>query len=314
VQVLKLLQLLTSEAAAVNLLRKVRWQNGVLCPYCGSEAIKWCRYKKLYQRYACKNKACKSKTFNDKSGTIFAYSRLPLRAWFLVLLLWVVVHISQRALAYMFGVSVMSAFRWGKKLRERLVSWNKKQELLFKAKPLDLEWEVDEVYQVAGLKGANYSEAIQAFCRAPRKRGLKKRGRGTFYSDKVAILGLICRKGVKVLVMVRRVLSYFVLKVVGMFVREGGKVYTDDFASYRVLDGSYMHYVICHSMGWYADGRVHVNLAEGEFSVFRLFMGVHRGVNKENMAEYLAWYNAHRKVAGKEGLSALSLVLEMVIS
>jgi len=61
----------------VVLLRRVRWLDGVTCPICGSrDVIRWCRYRD-YHRYMCR---VFGKTFNDKTGTIFHYSRLSLRA------------------------------------------------------------------------------------------------------------------------------------------------------------------------------------------------------------------------------------------
>jgi transposase-like protein len=65
-----------SEAYAARLLREVRWSNGVRCIYCDSlSVICWGWYRHVYRRYRCKR--C-LRTFNDKSGTDFEYSRIPL--------------------------------------------------------------------------------------------------------------------------------------------------------------------------------------------------------------------------------------------
>lgn len=67
------------------MLRQVRWPHGPTCPYCLSGAIiRSGRHLGLYQRYRCKSCA---RIFNDKTGTIFEDSRLPLRVWFLAALL-----------------------------------------------------------------------------------------------------------------------------------------------------------------------------------------------------------------------------------
>ena len=59
-----------SEAYVARLLREVR------CIYCGSlYVICWGWYRGVYRRYRCK--AC-LRTFNDKSGTDFEYSRITL--------------------------------------------------------------------------------------------------------------------------------------------------------------------------------------------------------------------------------------------
>ena len=72
-----LFKILDSERACVKLLQKVRWSNGIHCSNCQShKVIRWGKYKKVYQRYRCK--AC-FRTFNDKTGTLFAYRHLSLQ-------------------------------------------------------------------------------------------------------------------------------------------------------------------------------------------------------------------------------------------
>ena len=58
-----------SEAAAANLLQQVRWHDGLYCPHCRSESVINYGSYRLFQRYRCKD--C-GRTFNDKTGTIFA--------------------------------------------------------------------------------------------------------------------------------------------------------------------------------------------------------------------------------------------------
>ncbi|MFC6765024.1 transposase-like zinc-binding domain-containing protein, partial [Natrinema soli] len=68
-------ELFRSEASASNLLQQVRWREGLQCPRCRSESvIKYGSYR-AYQRYRCKD--C-GRTFNDKTGTIFAHAKISL--------------------------------------------------------------------------------------------------------------------------------------------------------------------------------------------------------------------------------------------
>ena len=65
----------SSETSPADLLQQVRGRDGLQCPRCRSEsAIKYgsCR---AYQRYRCKD--C-GRTFNDKTGTIFAHAKISL--------------------------------------------------------------------------------------------------------------------------------------------------------------------------------------------------------------------------------------------
>ncbi|MCS7192371.1 MAG: transposase [Armatimonadetes bacterium] len=51
-----LLKILDSEENCVNILRKARFNDSVICPYCLSKkVIKWGSYRKVYQRYRCKD-------------------------------------------------------------------------------------------------------------------------------------------------------------------------------------------------------------------------------------------------------------------
>ena len=62
-------------AAAADLLRLVRWPDGVVRPHCKKSLNikKRGMYKTCLQRYYCKD--CK-KSFNDKTGTILHYKHI----------------------------------------------------------------------------------------------------------------------------------------------------------------------------------------------------------------------------------------------
>jgi len=79
------LGLLSSEFACSRLFRAVRWRDGVYCSKCGScRVMGHGNYGQGLRRYLCK--AC-GRTFNDKTGTLFHYSRLSLRGWLIIMLL-----------------------------------------------------------------------------------------------------------------------------------------------------------------------------------------------------------------------------------
>ena len=65
--------------SAADLLQQVRWRDGRQCPRCRSESvIKYGSYR-ASQRYRCKD--C-DRTFNNKTGTIFAHAKIALTEWF----------------------------------------------------------------------------------------------------------------------------------------------------------------------------------------------------------------------------------------
>lgn len=72
------------DAKAFDIVRKLRWPSGVLCPDCGSSQIAQQGFRDQqvhWQHYACLK--CK-RHFDDLSGTIFE-GHPPLRNWLLCL-------------------------------------------------------------------------------------------------------------------------------------------------------------------------------------------------------------------------------------
>jgi transposase-like protein len=68
-----------SDAECAEALREVGWAADLQCLHCGGRSIVRRGWRKgLYHRYRCKG--C-GRWFNDRSGTVLAYSKLPLREW-----------------------------------------------------------------------------------------------------------------------------------------------------------------------------------------------------------------------------------------
>lgn len=73
-----------SEAWCYEMLRRVRWPNGITCPVCGRSrvTIHSKSAKTPRRRYLCLG--CR-RTFTDLTGTPLARTNLPLGKWFLCL-------------------------------------------------------------------------------------------------------------------------------------------------------------------------------------------------------------------------------------
>ena len=95
--------------------------------------------------------------------------------------------------------------------------------------------------------------------------------------------------------------------VIEATVAKGALVRTDEYDVYaRLDDWCYRHKTVCHARGEYArdddgDGfcEVHVNTAEGVWSLLRSWLRPHRGVSQEKLPLYLAFFefvhNARRR-------------------
>jgi transposase-like protein len=120
--------------------------------------------------------------------------------------------------------------------------------------------EIDEVYLNSGLKG------FKNIGRASRKRGLKRRGRGNFLSDKPSIFAIVSRKRRRIFSVEFNAETFFIQQLLNKYVSKNSLINTDDFPS----------------------------SCESEFSILRPFMAVHRGVNKYHLHFYLACFALER--------------------
>jgi transposase-like protein len=173
--------------------------------------------------------------------------------------------------------------------------------------------EGDEVYIVAGLKGRAGGLELN---RAPRRRGLKRRGRGTWDSDKVPVFGLLRRNGEIRLFVLQNVRTQTIRPIVKQMVRQGARVYTDSYCIYHFLNGEgYQHATVNHSAGEYAREEVHCNTMECTWSWLRQMVRTYRGVSKVYLPLYVAqfefFYNRRRHNTWNRALDVLHIALQM---
>jgi transposase-like protein len=269
-----------SEVECSEVLREVRWAGGLRCLHCGSGRVVRRGWRGLYQRYHCKD--CGG-WFNDRTGTVFAYSKLPLNVWFFTAFQ-IQSKISVNELAETVNRPYCTMFRIVGRLRRSMY--------LTASRSLRLRGivELDEVYVKAGLKGK------RSLARRPRVRGLKRRGRGTYASDKPPILGVVERKGLVKLIPLADLAAKTVLRHLfkSFEMKDLEALYTDEHPSYNALRSLSRHDRVNHSLREYARGRVHTNTVEGEFSIFRPWTATFRGISKEHLHLYTAHYGLLR--------------------
>ena len=78
---------LMDDQACYQLLRQIRWADGVQCPHCNHLEIKKAGFHNTHpnrQRYECCN--CERR-FDDLTDTVFAGSKKPLKTWLVCLYL-----------------------------------------------------------------------------------------------------------------------------------------------------------------------------------------------------------------------------------
>ena len=132
---------------------------------------------------------------------------------------------------------------------------------------------------------------------------------------------MIERGGAVVVRMLENVQQATIGPLIERFIAPGTRVYTDEYDIYhRLLDWGFAHRTVCHSRGEYArdddgDGfhEVHVNTAEGFWSLLRSWLRPHRGISQEKLPLYLGFFQFvhNARIRGKGLLSPL---LELLVA
>src|SRR5262245_51153196 len=147
---------LIDDAKCYEMVRDLRWPDGVRCPHCDSAHITRQGRDDTQahrQRYECSS--CRRR-FDDLTETIFAGQHQPLRVWVLCLY-FMGLNLSNEQIAQELDLNPDDALKMTSQLREGIGQRRP-------AVTLNGEVECDEVYVVAGHKG--HPEAV-------RKKGVR---------------------------------------------------------------------------------------------------------------------------------------------
>ena len=180
VDLIKLTNLL-DEAKCYDVIRQLRWPDGVVCLHCSSTGVVRNGHddrERHRQRYLCKT--CKYR-FDDLTGTVLAghhHSTWILGSYFMG------VNLSNRQIAHELGLCESDVQAMTEGLRQGIVATTPDVVL-------SGDVEFDELYVVAGHKGN--PEAVRAKGREGRRNRLKG-GRGTLEKEKPHIFGMIERE------------------------------------------------------------------------------------------------------------------------
>ena len=252
-------------------LEQRRWPNGPVCPHCGGqEAYKLTPKpgsKKPVRPGVYKCKACEEQ-FTVTVNTIFEDSHIPLHKWLLAfhLLCASKKGMSAHQLHRMLGVTYKTAWFMAHRIRYAM------SQPSFAAK-LKGVVECDETY--VGGKGKT-----------------QHRGRATG-KTKTPIVALVKRGGEVRSFPVTRVTAENLADVIRKNVDRTAHLCTDEFPAYDGIGHMFAaHGRVKHSAGEYSRGYVHVNSAEGVFSILkRGLTGVYHQVGQHHLHRYLAEFD-----------------------
>lgn len=280
-----------NEEAARKWFEAARWPHGPICPTCGSG--KPYETKKA-GRYRCSHKACR-RDFTVQTGTVMERSHAKLTQW---------------AVAFFMGASSKKGFS-AHQLHRALgcqykTAWFLHHRVMeaMREGGLDLApmggegkvVEADETY-FGGVESAKMRTA-------PSRKGLKyTKGGKAGPSNKRAIVSLVERGGKVRSFHIPRADKITVRKIVADNIAHESRLHTDQSKLYHEVGALFGdHETVNHSAKEYARGDVHVNSAEGYFSIFKRGMrGVYQHCSEKHLHRYLAEFDFrynHREALG----------------
>lgn len=265
---------------------RLRWSdnNGdAYCPHCGCTTVYMARRSNGAPRWRCK--ACR-KDFSVTSGTLFAFHKMPLRAYLMAVAIFAneVKGKSMLALARDLGTQYKTAFVLAHKIREAMAAEVRQSRIGGEGKRA----EVDGGYFGGYVKPANHREN-----RRDRRLRVNQSG-------KRKVVVVIRERGGKTLPGVFRT-EADALNFIRRSVPPSTEMYADEAGSWNELHSRYTLHRINHQEAYSLGGvaQVHTNNAEGFFSrMRRAEIGHHHHVAGPYLlrfAQEAAWREDHRR-------------------
>jgi len=252
---------------------------------------------RVYQRYLCKNFG---RTFNDKTGTIFAHSKLSLKEWFFTIYVFLRFNTSIRQIEAELDLS----YRTGDGASSALA----KRSTRLRSRCLDRS-------KLAKCTCLPVSKAASA-TRSRARVAVSTRGRGSYDGDKPPVFTLVDRgSDDRYVVPAKSANESTVRLLLADHDEESLTVYTDGFRAYEPLeeDDAFTREYVVHGDGEYADGDIHVNTCESHASLTRRWLSPHRGISKDKLTPYLRAFQLRCELYRNPGDEALKHALDAAL-
>jgi transposase-like protein len=284
-----------NEEAAYEFVESHIWRRGPVCPHCGGVE----RNSKMggkstrigtYKCYDCR------KPFTVKIGTIFESSHIPLRLWLQAIFLIASSKkgISSNQLHRTLGITLKSAWFMSHRIREAM--------------------NIRPTRKLGG--GGKVVEADETFWGSIPVEHQGKRGS---WHHKQKIFALVERGGEVRSFRVKNVTAETLKPIMQANIAKDTRLHTDEGGQYRKIkkDEFLSHETVVHLMGEYARGDVHINTAEGYFSLLkRGLTGTFHHVSEQHLQRYVNEFNFrynHRKALGIEDSARAECLLRGVV-
>ncbi|HEX4157767.1 MAG TPA: IS1595 family transposase [Rhizomicrobium sp.] len=264
----------TNEAAATAHMEADRWPNGVTCPLCGSDNVTKMRGKTQAGMFQCNG--CRDK-FTVRTGTIFERSHIPLHKWLLA------THLLASSKK---GISAHQLMR--------MLGFGSYRTAWFMAHRIRLAMEPTDNGPLGGAGMiVEADETEVSYSRKTKKTPARTRKNAKKFVSLVERGGkvrskVITGKGESIATQVRN--------AVKENLDPASTLHTDGAMHYRRTYVPAKHESVDHEREYARtdkDGdRVHVNSAEGYFSIFkRGLVGTYQHMSPQHLHRYLAEFD-----------------------
>lgn len=280
-------QALVDENKAVELVERMRWPNGPICPHCGEHVRIYALRGKTTRLGLRKCGRCR-KQFTVRVGTIFEDSHIPLSKWLYAIRLMCSSKkgVSANQLMRELGITYKSAWFMCHRIRVAMTKPPLSGKLGMEGQIV----EVDETY-IGGKAGNNKHKDF-----TPK--------------EKPIVMTLIERDGDVRTVKLPNTKRGTLQTVVRMNVCEAAHIMTDSHTGYPGLKKHFrMHDTVNHSQE-YVRGIIHTNFAESYHSLLkRGIFGTYHHVSEKHLPRYLREFefrwNSRKATDGARAVEAI---------
>jgi transposase-like protein len=255
----------STEHKALVYLENLRWENGIVCPFCGEKKVYKCNRKNEHGYYECSK--C-HKVFTVRTGTIFERSHIPLTKWLYACYKIITARkgISSVQLAVEIGVTQKTAWFMLQRIRESYSSNS---------------FNLGKLQEIVEVDGAYFGGSEKC------KHKSKKLNMGRGCIGKLCVLGMKQRKGKVKAVVIQKTDKDSVHKVLKEHIDSDATVMTDEASVYDNI-GFKNHGVVTHSLLEFVKGEYSTNEIESVWAILkRGWKGVYHHMSPKHLQLYV---------------------------
>ena len=287
ITLIELFELFPDDRTAEKWFEQAQWENGVVCPHCGSEKVSEVKHPTM--PYRCRD--CR-KHFSVKTNGLMHGSNMGYQKWAIAIYLMStgLKGLSSMKLYRDLGITQKSAWFMEHRIRE---AWDDAQD------PFDGAVEADEAF-FGGLKINKHA----------KKRLVSERGT----VGKAIVAGMKNRETNRINAKVvpsldKETLQGFVVENT----TENTVVYTDGASEYIGMPRS--HFAVKHSVGEYVRGQAHTNGLESFWSMMkRGFMGTYHKMSPKHLHLYVAEFQGRHNTRSLDTMAQMEWVVRNMSS